>query len=173
MAADRVPIRTMDHAEVSGKRVLVRVDHNVPLTEQGGIRDDERIIRTAGILRELTARGTRVLILSHLGYPTGRLVPELSTRPLADHVGQLLGATVRHQAGLSLDAVRDESSPRRLLIRACHTSVPNGRPRRIDIRIASNSSVVSDWLTSHTHFRGRSTGQSDSGGTSVCTSGCR
>ena len=58
------PINCLDDVEVAGQRVLVRVDHNVPLTDSGAIRDDERIVRSLETLRELITRGARVLACS-------------------------------------------------------------------------------------------------------------
>ena len=106
MAAKVIPINSLDAVEIAGKRVLVRVDHNVPLTNDGGIRDDERIVRSLGTLREIVSRGARVLILSHLGYPDGQYIPELSTQKLADRLGKLMGIRVLHHAGLSLELAR-------------------------------------------------------------------
>jgi phosphoglycerate kinase len=79
--------------EVRGRRVLVREDLNVPLGE-GGIADDTRIRVVVPTLRDLSERGARVIVLSHLGRPRGRPVPALSLRPVAGRLSELLGRPV-------------------------------------------------------------------------------
>lgn len=84
----------LDDLEVSGRRVLVRCDLNVPL-EDGAIADDLRIRASLPTLRALLDRGARLALCSHLGRPKGRVVPELSLAPVAERVGELLGEPVR------------------------------------------------------------------------------
>ncbi|HET8654711.1 MAG TPA: phosphoglycerate kinase [Longimicrobiaceae bacterium] len=92
-------------ADVRGKRVLVRVDYNVPLDERQQVTDDTRIRATLPTLEWLTSRGARVVLLSHLGRPKGKPVPEMSLRPAAQRLAQLvpqkvdfIGVTVGEQA---------------------------------------------------------------------------
>ncbi len=85
-------MRTLDAVEVEGRRVLVRVDFNVPL-EDGEIADDSRIRAALPTLEELRARGARLVVCAHLGRPKDR-EPELSLRPVAARLGELLGARV-------------------------------------------------------------------------------
>ena len=85
-------MRTLDELDVEGKRVLVRVDFNVPL-EDGKITDDARIRAALPTLRELRKRGARLLLAAHLGRPKER-EPEFSLRPAADRLGELLDAEV-------------------------------------------------------------------------------
>ncbi|MCL8206665.1 MAG: phosphoglycerate kinase [Actinomycetia bacterium] len=76
-----------------GSRVLVRVDYNVPL-QDGRVTDDTRIRATKPTLDELTARGARVILMSHLGRPKGQVRPELSLAPVARHAATVLGRPV-------------------------------------------------------------------------------
>ncbi len=77
-----------------GSRVLVRVDHNVPLDEAGHVSDDTRLVESLPTLRALTARGAVVIVLSHLGRPGGTPHPALSLRPVAARLQQLMEAPV-------------------------------------------------------------------------------
>jgi phosphoglycerate kinase len=87
-------LRTLDDLDVDGKRVLVRVDFNVPLDEHGAIADDARIRAALPTLRELRERGAaRLVLLSHLGRPKGP-DPSLSLRPVAERLSELLGEHV-------------------------------------------------------------------------------
>ena len=82
--------RTLDDIEVAGRRVLVRVDLNVPMRE-GAVGDTTRIDRVAPTLKELAARGARVVAASHFGRPRGKPVPAMSLAPLAEPLSQALG----------------------------------------------------------------------------------
>ncbi len=64
-------LRTLDQAQVNGKRVLVRVDLNVPV-ENGRVTDCTRIERVAPTIREITGKGGKAILLSHFGRPKGR-----------------------------------------------------------------------------------------------------
>jgi phosphoglycerate kinase len=75
---------------LSGSRVLVRVDFNVPLDGEGTITDDTRMVRALPTLKFLLERGGRVIVTSHLGRPKGVANPAFSLRPVADHLGTLL-----------------------------------------------------------------------------------
>src|SRR3954469_14151332 len=85
-------MRTLDDLDVEGRRVLVRVDFNVPL-EAGRITDDTRICAALPTIEELRGRGARLVLASHLGRPKDR-EPELSLRPAADRLAELTGADV-------------------------------------------------------------------------------
>ncbi len=83
-------IRTLDDLDAAGKRVLVRVDLNVPITD-GAVSDATRITRVAPTLAELTDQGARVVVVSHLGRPKGARVAALSVAPLVEHLSRALG----------------------------------------------------------------------------------
>jgi phosphoglycerate kinase len=80
--------RTLDSADVSGKRVLVRVDLNVPM-ENGKITDSTRIERVAPTITEIAGKGGKVILLAHFGRPKGR-DPKESLKPVATEVGRVL-----------------------------------------------------------------------------------
>ena len=87
-----VAIRTLDEADLRGKRVLLRVDLNVPL-EDGKVGDLTRIERVAPTIREIAEKGGKVILLSHFGRPKGP-DPKQSLRPVAAAVSQVLGRPV-------------------------------------------------------------------------------
>jgi phosphoglycerate kinase len=92
-------VRTLDDLDVEGKRVLVRVDFNVPLDEDRNITDDARIRAALPTLRELRERGARLVLLAHLGRPKGP-DPKFSLRPVAERLSELLGEDVALSSGL-------------------------------------------------------------------------
>ena len=91
-------MRTLDDLDVDGKRVLVRVDFNVPLDEEQQITDDARIRAALPTLKELRSKGARLLLAAHLGRPKDR-EPELSLRPAAERLAELLGEDVAARGG--------------------------------------------------------------------------
>ena len=82
--------RALDDIEVAGKRVLVRVDLNVPMRE-GAVGDTTRIDRVAPTLTELAGRGAKVIVASHFGRPKGKPVAAMSLAPLAEPLSRALG----------------------------------------------------------------------------------
>jgi phosphoglycerate kinase len=87
-------VRTLEDLDVDGRRVLVRVDFNVPLDEDGRITDDARIRASLPTLKELRGHGARLLLAAHLGRPKDR-EPEFSLRPAAERLSELLGTEVK------------------------------------------------------------------------------
>src|SRR5499426_2390122 len=73
---------TLDDLDVKGRRVLVRADLNVPMKD-GKVTDATRIERQAPTVRELAEKGARVILLSHFERPGGKVVPEMSLKPVA------------------------------------------------------------------------------------------
>jgi phosphoglycerate kinase len=82
--------RTLDEADVKGRRVLVRVDFNVPM-QDGRVTDATRIERAATSLEELMDRGAKVVVLSHFGRPKGKPESSMSLAPIAKPLSQALG----------------------------------------------------------------------------------
>jgi len=85
--------RTIDQLEVTGRRVLVRVDLNVPMAD-GRVTDATRIERIRPTLAALTGQGARVVLLSHYGRPKGKAVPEMSLAPVVEPLQAALGSPV-------------------------------------------------------------------------------
>ena len=101
--------RLEDLGGVSGKRVFVRVDYNVPLAE-GSVADDARIRASLTTLQELVRDGASLVVASHLGRPKGRVREEARMGPIARRLGELLGEPVDYEP---TDAVVDASVERR------------------------------------------------------------
>ncbi len=87
-------IKYLDQIEVQGKRVLMRVDFNVPLDDQGNITDDLRIQGALPSIRYVLENQGRLILCSHLGRPKGKRVPEYSLKPVAAHLSKILGFEV-------------------------------------------------------------------------------
>jgi phosphoglycerate kinase len=95
-----------DLGDLDGRRVLVRVDFNVPL-QNGAVTDDMRIRAALPTIEELRNRGARLILVSHLGRPKNR-EPELSLGPVAERLSKLLGAPVKLAPAVVGDEVRAE-----------------------------------------------------------------
>jgi phosphoglycerate kinase len=88
-----MPFRTLDNVDVTGKRVLLRADLNVPVRD-GKITDLMRLERLCPTIRELAGKGAKVIVCSHFDRPKGKRVPEMSLAPVAVALGQVLGTRV-------------------------------------------------------------------------------
>ncbi|MDN7023506.1 phosphoglycerate kinase [Methanoculleus sp. FWC-SCC1] len=86
--------KTVRDIDVSGRRVLVRTDYNVPMDDHGVISDDMRIRVTLPTIRYLQERGARIIICSHLDRPGGKVVESLRLAPVARRLSELLGEPV-------------------------------------------------------------------------------
>jgi phosphoglycerate kinase len=91
-------------ADVAGKRVLVRVDFNVPL-DGGRVGDDTRIRAALPTIELLRERGAALVLVSHLGRPKGKVVDALSMQPVGKRLGELLGVPVRQAPAVIGDEV--------------------------------------------------------------------
>jgi phosphoglycerate kinase len=86
--------KTVSDVDVKGKRVLMRVDFNVPL-EGSRITDDRRIVQALPTIKNVLDRGGRLVLMSHLGRPKGGPEPKYSLKPVADRLEELLGKPVK------------------------------------------------------------------------------
>jgi len=108
----RRTLRDLPPGALDGKRALVRVDFNVPLTAEGGIADDTRIRAALPTIKYLREHGARVVLLSHLGRPKGGPDPKLSLRPVVRSLENRLGAPVEFIADPAAGVVATRRLPR-------------------------------------------------------------
>ncbi|MDL2263393.1 phosphoglycerate kinase [Synergistaceae bacterium OttesenSCG-928-I11] len=87
-------LKTFRKDDVADKRVLVRVDFNVPMTPDGKVADDTRIDAHLPLIRELMGAGAKIALCSHLGRPKGQVVEKYSLRPVADRLAEILSKPV-------------------------------------------------------------------------------
>jgi phosphoglycerate kinase len=97
--------KTLDDADASGKRVLVRVDLNVPVAN-GEVTDATRIERVAPTILELSKKGAKVILLAHFGRPKDGPTPEFSLKPIAQAVSKVIG----HSVQFAEDSVGDKAA---------------------------------------------------------------
>jgi len=86
--------KTVADVNVQGKKVLMRVDFNVPI-EGGKITDDRRIVQALPTIKDVVGRGGRLILMSHLGRPKGGPEAKFSLKPVAERLSQLLGKPVK------------------------------------------------------------------------------
>jgi len=127
-------VKTVRDLPVEGRRVLVRADLNVPL-EGGRITDDTRIRASLPTIRYLREHGADVVVCSHLGRPKGEVRPDLSLRPVAARLSELLGEPV---------AFADEEGPLRLLENLRF----DPREEKNDPRLAAELAALADVFVS-------------------------
>ena len=96
----------INELDLKGKKVFVRVDHNVPFDEEGNITDDARIRATLPTINYLLDEGAKIILASHLGRPGGKVSPEFSLKPVAKRLNRLLNKEVM----LASDCVGPEVS---------------------------------------------------------------
>jgi phosphoglycerate kinase len=97
--------RTLDSAELKGKRVLVRVDVNVPM-EKGRVTDTTRLERILPTLNEISQKGGKVIMLAHFGRPKGAPNPDFSLKPVAEAMAGLVGKPV----GFAEDCIGEKAA---------------------------------------------------------------
>ncbi len=98
----KLSIRDLD---LSGKKVFIRVDFNVPI-EDGRVTDDTRITSAIPTIQYAIDKGARVILASHLGRPKGQKNPKYSLRPVAEHLARVLG----HPVAFATDCIGDEAT---------------------------------------------------------------
>ena len=112
-------MKSIKDIALKGKRVLVRVDFNVPLTTEGKIDDDSRIRAALPTLEYAVEQGAKLVVASHLGRPKGEVVAALSLSPVADRLGQLMGKSVGMApdcVGPEVDALVEKMKPGEILL---------------------------------------------------------
>ena len=113
---------TVHDMDLQGKRVLTRVDYNVPMAERDGtmvINDDTRIRATLPTLKTMIKKGAKIILAAHLGRPKGVREPSMSLRPVADKLAELIGQPVafcEHCVGSSVAEAVDELEDGGLLL---------------------------------------------------------
>jgi phosphoglycerate kinase len=110
-----MPWKTLDDMDLAGKRVLVRVDINVPV-EDGKVTDTTRIDRIVPTVEDIQAAGGRVILMAHFGRPKGQVVPEMSLEHIAPAVADVLGLPVTFVNGDYADAVAEMEEDEVLLL---------------------------------------------------------
>src|SRR6202045_3163539 len=101
-----MPKLSLRDIDVRGKRVLVRVDFNVPIEERGDkieITDDTRVRESLPTINYLREHKAKTILMSHFGRPKGKPVEKYSLRPVGDHLHSL----IHHPDGFSRDTIRD------------------------------------------------------------------
>ncbi len=104
---------------VSGKKVFIRVDYNVPMDKQGNITEDTRIRATLPTLEYLLSKNAAIIIGSHLGRPKGAVVPEFSVVPVAERLSSLIGREIvvaPDSVGPEVEALAKDLKPGQILM---------------------------------------------------------
>jgi len=86
--------KTLSDITIQGKRILMRVDFNVPLNDEREITDDKRIVEALPSIRKILDNGGRLILMSHLGRPKGKVNPLFSLAPVAAKLSELIDTPV-------------------------------------------------------------------------------
>ncbi|MDD2649132.1 MAG: phosphoglycerate kinase, partial [Eubacteriales bacterium] len=97
--------KTIKDIDVSGKKVLVRVDFNVPMDENKNITDENRIVGALPTIKYLMEHGAKVVLCSHMGRPKGEFNMKYSLAPVAKRLSELLGKPV----AMAADVIGDDA----------------------------------------------------------------
>ncbi len=100
--------KTVKDVQLKGKRVLVRVDFNVPLDENKKITDDTRITESLPTIKYILENGGKVILMSHLGRPDGKVVAKYSLKPVAGRLKELLGEPIKFLPDCVGDRIKQE-----------------------------------------------------------------
>ena len=109
-------IRRMEDLPLEGRRVLIRVDFNVPVTADGDVVDDSRIQAAIPTIRHAIEQGAKVVLASHLGRPNGRRVPELSMLPVGERLRDLLSKELGREVEVFLPEESVGDGPRKVVM---------------------------------------------------------
>jgi phosphoglycerate kinase len=105
--------------DLAGKRVLVRVDFNVPMDDQQGIMDDRRIRASLPTIKAILKAGGSPILMSHLGRPKGQVVPRYGLRPIADRLTAFIDAPIKFSKdciGPEAEMIVDSLKPGEVLL---------------------------------------------------------
>lgn len=138
--------KTINDIDVSGKRVLVRVDFNVPQDDSGAITDDRRIEAALPTLKALLDGGATVTLMSHLGRPKGKISEKYSLKPVAERLEKLLGvpvnlATASEGDPLGIDSVTPTSGAVALLENTRFTDAEEANNPALSAKLATLADV--------------------------------
>ena len=106
--------RSIADVDVAGQTVLMRVDFNVPQDSAGGITDDRRIRAAMPSIKSVVDRGGKLILMSHLGRPGGKVAPEFTLRPCAERLSELLGKPV----AFATDTIGDDAHKQAAALKA-------------------------------------------------------
>jgi phosphoglycerate kinase len=112
-------MKTIKDIDISGKRVLIRVDFNVPLDVNQNITDDSRVRAVLPTLEYALDHNAKLIIASHIGRPSGKIVPELSLSPVAKRLGRLLRKDVfmaKNCIGTDVKTLIDQMQPGNIIL---------------------------------------------------------
>ena len=103
-------ITYIDHIDLKGKRVFIRVDFNVPLSDDKKVSDDTRIKAALPTINYAIEKESKIILASHLGRPKGKIVNDMSLKPVADHLSSLLNKKVNFVPDTIGEMVQNEIS---------------------------------------------------------------